>query len=876
MNKKETATFYFNKLMQGYNLLEKKQAKLEQVVEKYNQSWKKKVKQGEVISAINEWRRFSELQDALSQKCFLSTLKEISSFGISADKLVSNGGNLFFFEYMSLPDGLYRIQMEFEEPESSLNSIIEDNNESVWFRFDVSIDMGYVIYYTEVYQNQKQFEFFIDLLAIKDLQIRFWANGVPFAVKFIKLSLIYQPSDDRAAADYYFDLGKAFHEQGNQMRLLTAWQKALELNPGVYLEKLPWILQKASEIQPSGMGYFNFGMFLAQQNRLEQALICYQKALEINIDEFGHYSELGLLLIQKGWLSQVIDCFNDIFSGTPNIIKYFQNFSNLLLDKGFIEECRVFCEYIQKVTKTAKIYEDIWKGLNQLEYIEEDNPDYLTEIEPESAFKYFQLASTYKVVSLQSLTEDDKNYLENIGLSLANVELIAQDNFPLQEMYVNSFDAPNKQILPNINLTAPYQQVLVEHGYIYSVCPFSGKVIRSNQSFVINHQDIGHHDLQGFIYRFVGREIFYLMYGCTMGEKLLIYFPNRELIINLVQGLIPFARSEQSINKFKAYIVSYRQQVKSYLEHEEKKVVNVVGLGFNLGHYLWQELTALDNLSKNGILSKIHKILIGPGEYFSIGDIFPEISPEKMTQIKDVWDVFKTVVDNNYVAFRANASFIEEQLINRIGEVSVKKCTQDFLTEVETAKKHFPLLGVQIRTSSRVWLGQAEGIANIIKSLYSDFPNLGVVFDGWSLTGNEDSLSINWSIIESEKAVMEEILSLIPPTINTYNAIGATTYETVVWWTQAIDVGITPLGAGVTFSLWIANNPNVIVHAATPFLNWCADEIKTSKSRENLKSQILVPKESIVDANNYNYDCDWEVIYKEVLKLIQNLTQERG
>jgi hypothetical protein len=87
-------------------------------------------------------------------------------------------------------------------------------------------------------------------------------------------------------------------------------------------------------------------------------------------------------------------------------------------------------------------------------------------------------------------------------------------------------------------------------------------------------------------------------------------------------------------------------------------------------------------------------------------------------------------------------------------------------------------------------------------------------------------------------------------------------------------VGITPLGAGITFSLWIANNPNVIVHAATPFLNWCADDVTTSKYRENLKSQILVPKESIVDAHSYNYDCDWEVIYNATLKLIQNLTQE--
>ena len=550
--------------------------------------------------------------------------------------------------------------------------------------------------------------------------------------------------------------------------------------------------------------------------------------------------------------------------------------TGLFFSVNYIELTLIYQNDLQK---NCEIYEDIWKGLNHLKDWEDNNPDYLTEIQPEAAFQYFQLSSTYRVLTLQFLTEDDKNYLEKVGLSLVNLELIAQDNFALEENYIKSLGEDiNKQLLPQMNLTLPYQQVLIETGYIYSICPFNGKVIKSNQSFVINHQEVGHHDLQGFIYRFVGSEVFYLMNGCVMGEKLLIYLPNRELIINLNHALAPFARPQQSINKFKSYIVSYWQQVKSYLQNEEKKVVDVVGLGFNIGHYLWQDVAAIDSLSRNGKLSKVDKILIGSGEYFSIGDIFPEILPEDLIYVKDVWDVFKRVVDNNYVAFRANARFIEEPLINRICEVSLEKCTPGLLNEVERAKAHFPLLGVQIRTSSRVWLGQAEGIANIIQSLYSDFPNLGVVFDGWSLSGKEDSDSVSWSIIESEKAVMAEILSVIDPAINTYSAIGSTIYETVVW-AKAIDLHISPVGAGLIYPSWIANKPGIL-HAHTQVLNYQdVRKLQSGNSElpyfDKLIPQVFIPNDSVVDYGDCNYDCDWKVIYNEALKLIEKLSQER-
>ncbi len=642
-----------------------------------------------------------------------------------------------------------------------------------------------------------------------------------------------------------YDLGQALTRQGKSTEAIAAYQKAVQV-----------------------------GMFLAQNNRLEEALCCYKKTIEIIPEQTNIYSELVIVLLKHGLLDEILACSSKALKTSINsAVTYHHNLSMLMAQQGLIDEAIVCLQKTPQIPANSdgNLCDQIWNELNQLNALNETNIDCHAEIKPKAAEEYFRLTSRYKIITYTLENFDDRKYLEKMGLSLANVQLIAQDNFVLEEIYIKSFaDHPNHLHQP-MRLTWPYQQILAETGYVYAVCPFSSKIIRSNQSFVINHQEVGHHDLQGFLYRFVGREIFYLMTGCPNGEKLLIYIPRLELIINLNPVLVGFARSVESINKFKSYMVSYWQQVLKYISTEVKQVVDVIGLGFNIGHYLWQDLAGLHVLVESEIPHKLDKIMTGPGDYFNCREIFPEFPADKFIEVEDVWDVFKTVLDNNYVAFRANGIFIKEQLVKRLCDVSLKNCSQNFLTEVKQAKKHFPLLGVQIRTSSRVWLGQTEGIANIITNLYSDFPNLGVVFDGWSLTGKENSLSTSWSTIEKEKAIMEEILALIPPNINTYSAIGATTFETVNWWTQAIEIGITSLGAGMTFSSWIANNPNIVVHASTFMMNSFGDHLSHPTFRENLKAQVLVPNEYITDSINNNYDCDWRFIYNEIIKLLNKM-----
>jgi tetratricopeptide (TPR) repeat protein/glycosyltransferase involved in cell wall biosynthesis len=662
---------------------------------------------------------------------------------------------------------------------------------------------------------------------------------------------------------------------------IACYQRCLELNPYSYdlYYEYGQTLHRAGRTDEAILDYqqaIKIGCNLVGEDRIEEALKCYKKALEFLPAQTEIYYDLAIKLVSCGKINDLLCCYNEVFKLSKESFPVYQNLALFLAKQNLISEAATCFQYlfiIQSKLNDQPIYEKIWDGLNKTPLLSDSQIDYPIEIKKQDVQAYFKDHSSYQVMSLGTLTQDQKVYLKQMGLMINSLELMAQDDWVLERIYINSFSSlPQELLSSQLRLTPPsYQQTLVETGYVYTICPFSSQVLRSNQSFVINHQENPAkqrgHDLQGFCYRFLGKEVFYLMVGCPSGERLLVYFPRLELIICLNAGLVGFAQPIESINKLKSYMVSYWNCVKSYLCTERKQVANVIGLGFNLGHYIWQDLAGIDVMRESEILHKLDKILVGPGEYFSCKDVFPEIYDDKFIEIEDVNDVFQKVIENNYVALRVNGIFVKEQLIERIRQTALQKCSIDFLTNLKKIKQHDPVLCVQVRAGGRVWISQVMGIANIINQLFLDYPNLTVVFDGWSVTGKEDSLSSCWSTISMETEVMNQIVALINPNIPIHSVIGCTTFETSAWWIEVIDLHISPNGSGLTYGSWIANKPGVVHGPIGTY--WTKPLYTESIYRENLLPQVFIPEQHIIDKGDGSYNCDWRVIYGEVIKILK-------
>jgi tetratricopeptide (TPR) repeat protein len=698
-------------------------------------------------------------------------------------------------------------------------------------------------------------------------------------------------------------LGQALAQEGNLEGAIAAYYRAIELNPNSYgsHELLGEAFGK--------LGHLNYTLPLIPEvisDCLTEVYAAYRCAAEgnllfleeLNFDLFQFLSELSSIFAQEGNSELAIAACEQAVNVPSNTGDVYLSATShymiaaLLAKQGMRDEA---ISYFQKTPQLKlseeAIYENIWNGMNQILPTLNDNfPDYLTEVNQQSAYQYFDQNSQYKEITISSLSENDKIFLVNSGLSLANLELIFKDDIFLEEIYINSFIPQSKhQLSKQVEGKAPpmwqglknhaCHKSIVETGYIYSVCPTTGKVIRSQQSF---HSVSW---LQMLFYRFVGCEVFYLLIGHTIGCKVGIYFPRLNLIIYQLKdpNIIP------EINRFKSYAVSYWQEFKRYISsNTPKELVAAQGFYPNLGHYLWNDVTGLQYLYDNGILNKISKLLMGPHEYLNVGDIFPEIHSDKIVKVPNYFSVFKTILENNYFAVRATGYAVTQGLATRIYEAYHKKCSKTFLEEVERSKKHFPLLCFQIRTHNRVWLSQVEGIANIITSLYPDFPNIGVVFEGFSRPEREElnkdvkKTDYTWDLekmIESENAVVDQIRTLIPSDICIYSAIGSMIYETIVW-DHAMDMFIAPGGSGLTFISWIANKPGVI-HGNREA---CVSNAQRYwiESRENIVPPVFISLKYVVDDEastshppNRNYNCDWKVVYQEALKILKQL-QERG
>lgn len=809
--------------------------------------------QGRLLDAICCYRRAININPQLATfKCFLDKFASKNHIRINAQdlhilpgnkiehthtgkiiSLSSNQGFVFYGPYIDISDGWYHVNVVFEFCEVSQDQdAAAEARSQPGFRFDIASPFPQIIYETIVNFGQKKLEFYTEFFAGNRSEFRFEALGTAFAISHIDINLVFEVDSNMQSPFYYFDLGSLLQAKGQIDKAKLAYDWAVESSR---TESLSSLLQNYQEILPNQpeweQAYIEIGYRLAQKlEKKDDAINCYQQALKIDTSNvIGNY-QLAILLAEKGQIETAVNHFRKL----------------------------------EKQHELGESCESLWRWLNSGEILNEENIDSQFQISLSSAKDYFDNKCKYTTVDItKPLNQVAQNTLDSCQISLAHLEIIKEDNQALEEIYINSFSKQDiiklsKVVLrkddfksdPQLN-AKHFQQSIVETGYVYTISPFTGKILSSNQSFY----------LQGYpllIYRFVDIEVFYLVIGGWSGGKICIFFPRTELIISLsIWGT--WINLGQSINQFKANAVSCSEQFRSYiLSKKPKQLANIFGAVPNLGHYFWNDVTGVYYLYENNILQKIDRFLIATKKFLDINDIFPEISEDKLIYMsEDQEDNFRMTLENDYFLVRVTDSYIKEDLAKRIHQASIQKCNADFLQVVAEANQHFPLLWINLRGHNKSWISQVDGYANIIKKLSESYPKIAIFFDGYS----------------SEKETMENIISLIPPHIKVYNGLDLAIHETIVS-AFAIDSYIAVIGSGLTLVTWIASKKGV----AHSDKGHYSQMIWWSDVRENYIAPALVPIDCIKDIKGsgavvgwLNYDCDWQVIYDEVAKVISSL-----
>ncbi|NEQ35513.1 MAG: hypothetical protein F6K40_04035 [Okeania sp. SIO3I5] len=606
---------------------------------------------------------------------------------------------------------------------------------------------------------------------------------------------------------------------------------------------------------------------LVNKGEYEKAVIYYGLSLYLNSEQFITCSQLLTRFAREELVIKIIEYLENLLLGEQNKIKLFHDFSVALAKQNLMNEA-IICwqKSPQNVPSVKKITEKIWQELNQQASYNICDDLYKIKLNPEEVREYLKITNKYTVIDLNNLTNRDIEIIEAAELSLANVEFMRRDGIAIENLYINGYSCDSglrlsEKIKKNtnyswhlLNETRDFQQSIIETGYVYTLCPVTGKIIKSNQSFYFLY--INDRGIPLCFYRFVGSEVFYLIVGGWDGGKIGIYLPRLDLVIHWSITWGKKIDYKLLIDEFKTKSVINGSVVKNYISTKEPKIITaIIGCYFNLGHYFWNELGGLQYLYESGILEKVDKFLIAPHNRLDITEIFPEIPKEKITSVSDFQSTFSTILHNNYFVVRPTESCIRKGLSSRVYQASMKKCSQSFLEKVEQSQKYFPLLWINLRQHNKCWKNQIQGNANIITNLSQEYPNMAVIFDGMVDT----------------KELMEKITALIPSNVKTYDATTCTMNETI-YWAYSVDTYIAVVGSGLTFLSWLANKPG-IAHGNHAHLS---QGVFWGEVREEGIPPIFIDKKYVFDQRNVpgiyqNYDCDWKIIYDELIKIIKDL-----
>jgi hypothetical protein len=446
-----------------------------------------------------------------------------------------------------------------------------------------------------------------------------------------------------------------------------------------------------------------------------------------------------------------------------------------------------------------------------------------------------------------------------------------------------------------------FQLTAIKEKSVYGICPSTGNTLRSSHSLLANINTI--------FYRFDGVQVFYIITAGLDGfKKNALYFPRENLVI--VSGK-PWTFEIADLIELQARMVSNFGACYRYLYNNDlskRRTAVCVGF-FHFAHHLWNELPGIDRLLRKKTIGKIDKFFILREPLGKINEIFPELNSDQIERKNTIGALFDDLISDNYFVIKVGSEFITNKLVNRVYEVSKKNCRPDTHEVVQDARrKHFPLLWVGIRVGSRSWINQVDGLAKLIERVHSEFPQLGVVFDGFSLPADRSGEFVDnqeyGEILRQETTVVSEILQRLERhgrALGIFNIVGSSVYDANVW-AHTIDVYLSPYGTLQHKVGWFADKPGIIhsnktvLRASSKHL-WAAFErvVKPRFARHTAVVDVGSTKEHAViyretsdwqkesgaglasmvkraqsGADFENYEVDWEALYIDLIHLIRS------
>ena len=154
--------------------------------------------------------------------------------------------------------------------------------------------------------------------------------------------------------------------------------------------------------------------------------------------------------------------------------------------------------------------------------------------------------------------------------------------------------------------------------------------------------------------------------------------------------------------------------------------------------------------------------------------------------------ILSNVLKNNLFAFRVGGVEISNELVERVKQSAISRCDKKVIDETKRVRKrHDTLVLISIRCDKRTLSNQLSVLTDVICMLAVDFPEVGVILDGFCLPGESTAVLTGpvQNTLVKEKELAESIIRdclKIHPDLRIYNTIGCMLYESIAW-TDVVD-----------------------------------------------------------------------------------------
>jgi len=396
--------------------------------------------------------------------------------------------------------------------------------------------------------------------------------------------------------------------------------------------------------------------------------------------------------------------------------------------------------------------------------------------------------------------EADQSFLAELGLDLEALGLSFRQGWP-EPVRELARQAGVRALSPQFaEVLSGFEAQLLEHGTALCACPFCGRALVSDQAFLLRQPEL--HFVTAHRFVCPGHEEFYLFK--TLPVLVGLYLPAREVFLNarpreesMRYMFFEAPQLARLIERFKLLCLRSWGEVERYsvAQAPGKKPLALLGNYKNLGHQIRNELAAIQSVLAAGAGEFFQGALVTLSDLLDMAALFPELPPLRRLTGQDearlADQAFRLPLTENRLPVMLHyGGDFQEALARRVLALAAGRASPRARELARACAKARLSLWVTLR-STRAWISQNAGFADLLTRLRREFPALVVVFDG----------------LENERERMGEITSAFPPALPWLDALGLGVSDTIHLAAQ-VTLHISPLGSGATF-LGIANVPGV-------------------------------------------------------------------